>query len=144
MAKQDKVTPPDQPVPVPVSADATPAEAQAAVDAASVLADRLDDAALFATLFDLGFRSFVTRRLAGPIYIVGLVLIGLMVLWGIVTSFATAIATHTSWGVLAFLLGLLLTLVAALLAVLLLRVAIEAFVALVTIAENTRRPRGRG
>ena len=65
-------------------------------------------------------------------------------LWGIVTSFASAIATGSFWGVLVFLLGLLLTLVAAILAVLVLRVAIEAFVALVTIAENTRRTRGRG
>jgi len=120
------------------------AREQAAVDAASALADRLDNATVFGTLFDVSFRSFITRRLAGPIYVVGLVLIGLMVLWGIVTSFASAIATATFWGVLVFLLGLLLTLVAAVLAVLVLRVAIEAFVALVTIAENTRRHRGRG
>lgn len=117
---------------------------QGSVDAASALADRLDNAAFFATLFDITFRSFITRRLAGPIYVVGLVLIGLMVLWGIVSSFATAIATGTFWGVLVFLLGLLLTLVAAILGVLVLRVAIEAFVALVTIAENTRpKPRGK-
>lgn len=109
---------------------------------AAVFADRLDDGGFFAALFDVTFTKYVTRRLAGPVYIVGLAVIALSAIYGIITSLATAVATHSAWGVLLFLFGLLLTVVGAMLAILLLRVCIEMFVAIVAIAENTR-PRGR-
>ncbi|MCU1576509.1 MAG: hypothetical protein JWP70_1213 [Leifsonia sp.] len=105
---------------------------------AEVLAERLDNDRFFSTIFDFTFTKFVTRTLAGPVYVVGLVLIALSAVFGLITSLSTAIATHSFWGVLLFLFGLLLTVVGALLSILLLRVVIEMFVAIVSIAENTR------
>lgn len=122
----------------PSGSDDSANAGSAPYDAASRLADQLDAGGFFARLFDLRFRSFLTRYLAGPIYVVGLVLTGLLVLWGILVSLAAAVATHAVWGVMLFLLGVLVTVVGAILAILLLRVVIEAFVALVTIADNTR------
>jgi hypothetical protein len=105
---------------------------------AEVLADRLENDGFFAKLFDFTFTKYVTRTLAGPVYVVGLLLIALSAVFGLITSMSTAIATHSFWGVLLFLFGLLLTVVGTLLSILLLRVVIEMFVAIVSIAENTR------
>lgn len=101
-------------------------------------ADRLDDSRFFSSLFDFTFTSYVTRRLAGPVYVVGLVLIALAILVGFAQSLAIAVSTQSPAGAFAFLLGVLVTLVAAILAVLLLRVGIEVFVAIIEIAQNTR------
>jgi len=101
-------------------------------------ADRLDDSRFFSALFDFTFTSYVTRRLAGPVYVVGLVLIALGILVGFSQSLAIAVSTQSPAGAFAFLLGVLVTLVAAVLAVLLLRVGIEVFVAIIEIAQNTR------
>jgi hypothetical protein len=106
-------------------------------------ADHLDNDGFFSSLFDITFTKFVTRKLAGPVYVVGLTLIGLGVVFGLFASLSEAIATHSFWGVLLFLLDLLITVVGAVLAVLLLRVGIEVFVAVVAIAENTRPRRRR-
>ncbi|MDQ1576761.1 MAG: hypothetical protein QOH55_1911 [Microbacteriaceae bacterium] len=105
---------------------------------AELLADRLENDGFFAKLFDFTFTKFVTRTLAGPVYVVGLLLIALSAVFGLITSMSTAIATHSFWGVLLFLFGLLLTVVGTMLSILLLRVVIEMFVAIVSIAENTR------
>ncbi|MEN2737718.1 DUF4282 domain-containing protein [Microbacterium sp. X-17] len=105
------------------------------------LADRLDDSRFFSSLFDFTFTSYVTRKLAGPVYVVGLVLIGLGIVVGFANSLGIAIATHSPAGAFAFLLGILVTLVAAILSVLLLRVTIEVFCAIIEIAQNTRRRR---
>lgn len=139
--------------PVPPSGDEVPAAGVSAPSTApdsavpprsatEVFADRLDNDGFFTALFDITFTKFVTRKLAGPVYVVGLTLIGLGVVFGLISSLSDAIATQSFWGVLLFLFGLLLTVVAAMLAVLLLRVGIEVFVAVVEIAENTR-PRRR-
>lgn len=80
----------------------------------------------------------MTRRLAGPVYVVGLVLIALGILVGFSQSLAIAVSTQSPAGAFAFLLGVLVTLVAAVMAVLLLRVGIEVFVAIIEIAQNTR------
>jgi hypothetical protein len=101
-------------------------------------ADRLDDSRFFSALFDFTFTSYVTRRLAGPVYVVGLVLIALGILVGFSQSLAIAVSTQSPAGAFAFLLGVLVTLVAAVMAVLLLRVGIEVFVAIIEIAQNTR------
>ncbi|CAM5307644.1 DUF4282 domain-containing protein [Leifsonia shinshuensis] len=105
------------------------------------LADRLDDSRFFSSLFDFTFTSYVTRKLAGPVYVVGLVLIGLGIVVGFANSLSIAIATHSPGGAFVFLLGVLVTLVAAILSVLLLRVTIEVFCAIIEIAQNTRRRR---
>ncbi|MEY9850561.1 hypothetical protein ABH923_000239 [Leifsonia sp. EB41] len=106
------------------------------------LADRLDDSRFFSSLFDFTFTSYVTRKLAGPVYVVGLVLIGLGIVVGFANSLGIAIATRSpGGGAFVFLLGVLVTLVAAILSVLLLRVTIEVFCAIIEIAQNTRRRR---
>ncbi|WP_434317476.1 DUF4282 domain-containing protein [Leifsonia sp. P73] len=105
------------------------------------LADRLDDSRFFSSLFDFTFTSYVTRKLAGPVYVVGLVLIGLGIVVGFSNSLGIAIATRSPGGAFVFLLGILVTLVAAILSVLLLRVTIEVFCAIIEIAQNTRRRR---
>ena len=107
------------------------------------LADRIDDSRFFSSLFDFSFRSYVTRKLAGPVYVVGLVLIGLGIVVGFSNSLSAAIATHSPVGAFVFLFGVLLTLVGAMLGVLLLRVGIEVFVAIIEIAQNTRRGKRR-
>ena len=105
------------------------------------LAERLDDSRFFSSLFDFTFTSYVTRKLAGPVYVVGLVLIGLGIVVGFANSLGIAIAAHSPGGAFVFLLGVLVTLVGAILAVLLLRVTIEVFCAIIEIAQNTRRRR---
>jgi hypothetical protein len=105
------------------------------------LAERLDDSRFFSSLFDFTFTSYVTRKLAGPVYVVGLVLIGLGIVVGFANSLGIAIAAASPGGAFVFLLGVLVTLVGAILAVLLLRVTIEVFCAIIEIAQNTRRRR---
>lgn len=102
------------------------------------IAQRLDDSGFFSALFDVTFTKYVTRRLAGPVYIVGLVLIGLGILLGFGNSLTAAFSTHSPAGALVFLLGVLITVVGALMSILLLRVAIEVFCAIIEIAQNTR------
>ncbi|NUU05344.1 DUF4282 domain-containing protein [Leifsonia sp. C5G2] len=108
------------------------------------LADRLDDSRFFSSLFDFTFTNYVTRKLAGPVYVVGLVLIALGVVVGFANALTSAIATHAPIGAFVFLFGVLITLVGAMLAVLLLRVGIEVFCAIIEIAQNTRRRRPPG
>jgi hypothetical protein len=142
----------DAPAPHPQASDA-PAPHTAAPDAPApgapartvteAMADRLDDDGFFSALFDITFTKFVTRKLAGPVYVVGLTLIALGIVLGFVSSISAAIATQSFWGVFLFLLDLLLTVVGGVLAILLLRVGIEVFVAVVAIAENTRPHRKR-
>ncbi|MEO7016107.1 MAG: DUF4282 domain-containing protein [Leifsonia sp.] len=102
-------------------------------------ADRLDDTRFFSSLFDFSFTHYVTRKLAGPVYVVGLVLIALSTLLSIIYSLTLAIETHSVVGAFVFLFGLIITLVGTMLAILLLRVGIEVFVAIIEIAQNTRR-----
>ena len=152
----DAPTVPLEPEPaVPDAAELHPpvgaeAEAQGTLHAASTgphartvtdLADRLDDSRFFSSLFDFTFTSYVTRKLAGPIYVVGLVLIGLGVVIGFSDSLGAAIATQSPAGAFVFLFGIVVTLVAAILSVLVLRVGIEVFVAIIEIAQNTRARR---
>jgi hypothetical protein len=132
--------------PAPAAPDATaegsphPASGRTVSD----LADRLDDSRFFSSLFDFTFTNYVTRKLAGPVYVVGLVLIALGVVVGFANALTSAIATHAPIGAFVFLFGVLITLVGAMLAVLLLRVGIEVFCAIIEIAQNTRRRRPPG
>jgi hypothetical protein len=105
---------------------------------AEAFADRLDEGRFFPALFDLTFTRYITRRLAGPLYVVGLAVIALGVVYGFMVSLGVAVATGVSWGVLLFLFGVIVTVVGAMLAILLLRVGIEMVVAIVTIAQQTR------
>jgi Domain of unknown function (DUF4282) len=133
---------PDAPAPHSAATGA-PAPGAPARTVTEAMADRLDDDGFFSALFDITFTKFVTRKLAGPVYVVGLTLIALGIVLGFVSSISAAIATQSFWGVFLFLLDLLLTVVGGILAILLLRVGIEVFVAVVAIAENTRPHRKR-
>lgn len=107
------------------------------------LVERLDDPSFFVALFDVTFTKYVTRKLAGPVYVVGLVLIALGVVGGFVNSLIAAVGTHSPAGAFLFLLGIMLTLVGAILSILLLRVVIEMFCAIIEIAQNSRPRRQR-
>jgi hypothetical protein len=155
-AGPNATVPTDATVPAAAPASAHPAPADAAQGTATAgthaptgrtvsdLADRLDDSRFFSSLFDFTFTNYVTRKLAGPVYVVGLVLIALGVVVGFGNALTSAIATHAPIGAFVFLFGVLITLVGAMLAVLLLRVGIEVFCAIIEIAQNTRRRRPPG
>ncbi len=148
---------PEQASPVPPGPESTapqpplitepPVAHQAAPPARTiteVFADRLDNEGFFSALFDFTFTRYVTRKLAGPVYVVGLVLIALSTVLALIFWLGQAIATHSFLGAFVFLFGLIITVVGSALAILLLRVAIEVFVAVVAIAENTRPRRKQG
>lgn len=93
-------------------------------------------------LFDLSFRTFITRRLASVFYLVGLIAIGI----GFIVYFVGGIlnAVSVMWlNVGAGISGLVATIVIVpvltFLAIVMLRFVIEAVVALIAIAENTER-----
>lgn len=98
----------------------------------------------FGALFDLSFKHFVSRRLAGVFYAVGLVIIGISALVALITTIGSGFLTiGTQYGggplagVLIILGGIVAIPIATILAVIVLRVWIEAIVALVAVAENT-------
>ena len=96
----------------------------------------------FAALFDLSFRTFITRRLASVFYFVGLIAIAI----GFIVYFVGGILNGISllWfnvgaGVTAIIATVVIVPVLTFLAIILLRFVIEAVVALIAIAENTER-----
>ena len=96
----------------------------------------------FAALFDLSFRTFITRRLASVFYFVGLIAIGI----GFIVYFAGGIinAISVMWlnvgaGVTGLIATIIVVPVLTFLSIILLRFVIEAVVALIAIAENTER-----
>ncbi|WP_106816113.1 DUF4282 domain-containing protein [Microbacterium timonense] len=96
----------------------------------------------FSALFDLSFRTFITRRLAGVFYFVGLVAIAI----GFIVYFVGGIISAVSvmWlnvgaGVTGLIATIIIVPVVTFLAIILLRFIIEAVVALIAIAENTER-----
>jgi hypothetical protein len=102
----------------------------------------------FSALFDVSFRTFITRRLAGVFYIVGLIgiAIGFLVylISGIVRGISliaapSVIAGHIGAGIALLLATIILVPLVTFFAVIVLRFLIEAVVALIAIAENTER-----
>ncbi|MCC2033542.1 DUF4282 domain-containing protein [Microbacterium allomyrinae] len=96
----------------------------------------------FSALFDLSFRTFITRRLASIFYLVGLIAIGI----GFIVYFVGGILQGASilWfnagaGISAIVATIVIVPVLTFLAIILLRFVIEAVVALIAIAENTER-----
>ncbi len=97
----------------------------------------------FRSLFDLTFKSFITRRLAGVFYGIGIAIIGLT---GVVMFFGWIIAGVAQLGApygggaigLLYLLGaIILVPIATFIAIVVLRIWLEALVALIAVAENT-------
>ena len=96
----------------------------------------------FRALFDISFRTFITRRLASAFYLVGLVAIGIGFLvyfiGGIVRSIGL-IPYNTGAGVSLLVATLIIVPIVTILAIVVLRFVIEALVALIAIAENTQQ-----
>ncbi|TDN88532.1 DUF4282 domain-containing protein [Microbacterium sp. BK668] len=93
-------------------------------------------------LFDISFRTFITRRLASAFYVVGLVAIaiGFLVYFigGIVRSIGL-IPVNTGAGVSLLVATLIIVPIVTFLLIVVLRFIIEAVVALIAIAENTQQ-----
>ena len=150
-------TPPVPPLPEQPAAAAAqspqPAATRPAYDPASdpddtgvptSLAGQADDIGrgFFSALFDVSFRTFITRRLASVFYIVGLIAIAI----GFLVYFATGlingirlVSFNPGAGVSLLVATLILVPIVTFLAIIVLRFVIEAVVALIAIAENTER-----
>jgi hypothetical protein len=93
-------------------------------------------------LFDLSFRTFITRRLASVFYLVGLIAIGIAFIVYFVTGLVRgidALSFNVGAGVSLIVATLILVPIVTFLAIVVLRFVIEAVVALIAIAENTER-----
>lgn len=96
----------------------------------------------FAALFDLSFRTFITRRLASVFYFVGLIAIGIGFIVYFVGGIINAISVmwlNVGAGVTGLIATIIVVPVLTFLSIILLRFVIEAVVALIAIAENTER-----
>jgi len=96
----------------------------------------------FSALFDLSFRTFITRRLASVFYLVGLIAIGIGFIVYFVGGILSAISVmwfNVGAGISGLVATIIVVPVLTFLAVILLRFVIEAVVALIAIAENTER-----
>ena len=96
----------------------------------------------FSALFDVSFRTFITRRLASVFYIVGLVAIAIGFLVYFAGGLINAIRLlqfNPGAGISLLVATIILVPIATFLAIVLLRFIIEAVVALIAIAENTER-----
>jgi hypothetical protein len=96
----------------------------------------------FSALFDVSFRTFITRRLASIFYIVGLIAIAIGFLVYFVSGLFNGVRLlmfNAPAGVSLIVATLILVPLATFLAIIILRFVIEAVVALIAIAENTER-----
>jgi hypothetical protein len=96
----------------------------------------------FRALFDLSFRTFITRRLASIFYLVGLIAIAIGFIVYFVSGLVSGINAlffNVGAGISLIIATLILVPIATFLAIVLLRFLIEAVVALIAIAENTER-----
>ena len=110
----------------------------------SSLGGQVDDVGrgFFRALFDLSFRTFITRRLASVFYLVGLIAIAIGFIVYFVTGLVNAISLmfwNVGGGIALLVATLIIVPIATFLAVVILRFVIEAVVALIAIAENTER-----
>lgn len=85
----------------------------------------------FSSLFDISFQSFVTPRVVGVLYILGLIVTGLYALFIVIAAFAA----DTALGVAALVIGAPL---AFLLGALYVRMLLELAIVLFRINDNTR------
>jgi Domain of unknown function (DUF4282) len=148
----DDTTPPVPELPADEAARQGPPASAADIDdtGAGTVGDdvRQIGRGFFAALFDVSFRTFITRRLAGVFYIVGLIgiAIGFLVYFisGIVRGVSllvapSVLAGHVGAGIALLLATIILVPLVTFFAVIVLRFLIEAVVALIAIAENTER-----
>ncbi|MET0828067.1 MAG: DUF4282 domain-containing protein [Microbacterium sp.] len=154
----DSYTPPPPPLPAQPAGDAArttepTAAASATYDPATdpdntgvptTLGGEVDDMSrgFFRALFDLSFRTFITRRLASIFYLVGLIAIAIGFIVYFVSGLVSgiqALGFNVGAGISLIVATLILVPVFTFLAIVILRFVIEAVVALIAIAENTER-----
>jgi hypothetical protein len=153
MSDTNPPTPPPLPTqPADVAARTTEPEAPAYSPAAdpdntgvpTSLGGEIDDVSrgFFTALFDLSFRTFITRRLASVFYLVGLIAIAIGFIVYFVSGLVSGINAlffNVGAGISLIIATLILVPIATFLAIVVLRFLIEAVVALIAIAENTER-----
>ena len=100
----------------------------------------------FASLFDLKFEHFITRKISGVFYAICLAAIGLFSifalgagLYGGFQMIGTGYSYLIPQGLIAILVTLIVVPVSAFIGVILTRLIFEASVALVAVAENTKK-----
>lgn len=96
----------------------------------------------FRALFDISFRTFITRRLASAFYGFGLIAIGIgfvVYFFGGVISGIQLFGYDAAAAVMALIATIIVVPLVTFLAIVVLRFVIEAVVALIAIAENTER-----
>lgn len=96
----------------------------------------------FRALFDISFRTFITRRLASAFYVVGLVGIGIGFLgyfFGGILRGSALLFSNLGAGLSLIVATVILVPLLTFLSIVVLRFVIEAVVALIAIAENTER-----
>ncbi|MET0735489.1 MAG: DUF4282 domain-containing protein [Microbacterium sp.] len=96
----------------------------------------------FSALFDISFRTFITRRLASVFYVVGLIAIAigfLVYFLGGILRGSGLLFVNVGAGVSLIVATVILVPIFTFLSVVILRFVIEALVALIAIAENTER-----
>lgn len=96
----------------------------------------------FRSLFDFSFQRFISRKLAGIFYAVGLVVIALAFLiyfFGGIASGIGLMQFNAGGGFMLLLVSIIGAPIGAFVAVIVLRFWIEAVVALIVVAENTKR-----
>jgi uncharacterized membrane protein YuzA (DUF378 family) len=86
----------------------------------------------FKSLFDLKFETFITRKIAGIFYAINLGLIGLLAL-------ALISAAGDAFGAVGAIAALIVVPIITFIAIILTRLVFESSVALVTVAENTKK-----
>jgi len=132
----------------PVAAASAPAYSPASdpdnTGVPSSLGGEVDDVSrgFFRALFDLSFRTFITRRLASVFYLVGLIAIAIGFIVYFVSGLVSGINAlffNVGAGISLIIATLILVPIATFLAIVILRFIIEAVVALIAIAENTER-----
>ena len=96
-----------------------------------------------AALFDLSFKTFITRRLASVFYLAGLIVIaiGFIVYFvgGIWRSIAFMLASNIGAGIALLIATLIIVPLVTFISIVVLRFVIESVVALIAVAENTQQ-----
>ena len=96
----------------------------------------------FSALFDLSFRTFITRRLASIFYLVGLIAIAIGFVVYLVNGIVGGVSLlwiNTGAGIAAIIATVIIVPLVAFISIIALSFVIEAVVALIAIAENTER-----
>ncbi|GAA2004943.1 DUF4282 domain-containing protein [Microbacterium ulmi] len=131
-------------VPAPAAAPAYDPATDPDDTGVPTLAGDVDDIGrgFFRALFDLSFKTFITRRLASVFYLAGLVVIAIGFVVYLVSGITGGVRFfpgNVGAGISLIVATVILVPLFAFLAVVVLRFVIESVVALIAIAENTQQ-----